>query len=37
MPPGVVRPYGEGATTATDELRAYLEGSIAFYDTHRRT
>jgi AcrR family transcriptional regulator len=31
----VVRPYGEGATTAMDELRAYLEGSIAFYDTHR--
>jgi AcrR family transcriptional regulator len=31
----VVRPYGESAETATDTLRAYLEGSIAFYDTHR--
>jgi AcrR family transcriptional regulator len=31
----VVRPHGDTATTATDTLRAYLEGSIAFYDTHR--
>jgi AcrR family transcriptional regulator len=31
----VVRPFGEGATTAMDELRAYVEGSIAFYDSHR--
>jgi AcrR family transcriptional regulator len=31
----VVRPFGEGARTAMDELRAYVEGSIAFYDSHR--
>jgi AcrR family transcriptional regulator len=31
----VVRPFGEGAATAGVELRAYLEGSIAFYDSHR--
>ena len=31
----VVRPFGDGAATATDELRAYVEGSIAFYDSHR--
>jgi AcrR family transcriptional regulator len=31
----VIRPYGEHAGSAAETLRAYLEGSIAFYDTHR--
>jgi AcrR family transcriptional regulator len=31
----VVRPHGEDAATASDRLRSYVEGSIAFYDTHR--
>jgi AcrR family transcriptional regulator len=31
----VVRPYGDDAATATDTLVGYVEGSIAFYDTHR--
>ena len=31
----VVRPHSDGATSAWQALRGYLEGSIAFYDTHR--
>ncbi|WP_433556375.1 TetR/AcrR family transcriptional regulator [Pseudonocardia xinjiangensis] len=31
----VVRPHSDGATSAWETLRGYLEGSIAFYDTHR--
>lgn len=31
----VVRPYGDAAASAAETLRAYLEGSLAFYDTHR--
>ncbi|MEJ3652184.1 TetR family transcriptional regulator [Actinomycetes bacterium KLBMP 9759] len=31
----VVRPFGENAASAAETLRAYIEGSIAFYDTHR--
>lgn len=30
-----VRPRSEGATSAWEALRGYLEGSIAFYDSHR--
>jgi AcrR family transcriptional regulator len=31
----VVRPHSDGATSAWQAMRGYLEGSIAFYDTHR--
>jgi AcrR family transcriptional regulator len=31
----VVRPHTDAAATAADTLRAFVEGSIAFYDTHR--
>lgn len=31
----VVRPHAGGATTAGEQLQAFVEGSIAFYDTHR--
>jgi AcrR family transcriptional regulator len=31
----VVRPHSDGAASAWAALRGYLEGSIAFYDTHR--
>ena len=31
----VVSPHSDGATSAWQALRGYLEGSIAFYDTHR--
>ncbi len=30
-----VRPHSDGATSGWHALRGYLEGSIAFYDTHR--
>ncbi|ADJ49068.1 TetR family transcriptional regulator [Amycolatopsis mediterranei S699] len=32
----VVRPHADPAASSSDTLRAYVEGSIAFYDTHRR-
>jgi AcrR family transcriptional regulator len=31
----VAAPHGEGARSAREELRAFVTGSIAFYDTHR--
>ncbi|RZS39203.1 TetR family transcriptional regulator [Herbihabitans rhizosphaerae] len=31
----VVRPRADAAATAMETLRGYIEGSIAFYDTHR--
>jgi AcrR family transcriptional regulator len=31
----VVRPHTDAAATAADTLCAFVEGSIAFYDTHR--
>jgi AcrR family transcriptional regulator len=31
----VVRPHTDAAATATDTLRSFVAGSIAFYDTHR--
>ncbi len=31
----VVRPHSDGATSAWQALRGYLEGSVAFYDSHR--
>jgi AcrR family transcriptional regulator len=31
----VVRPHSDGAASAWQALRGYLEGSITFYDTHR--
>lgn len=31
----IVRPPADAATTAAEQLAAFVEGSIAFYDTHR--
>jgi AcrR family transcriptional regulator len=31
----LVRPHSDGATSAWQALRGYLEGSVAFYDSHR--